>query len=132
MPRDKILIVDDEALVRWSLRQKCQEWGYQALEAETGTAALSVVQADAPDLVLLDVRLPDISGIEVLHQLRQSGSSAPVIMITADTRDNIRDALLNLGAFQYFEKPLDFDKIEFSIRNALESSRLKNENAELR
>ncbi len=132
MPQERVLIVDDESLVRWSLRQKCQEWGYQPLEAENGAAALKAVQTEAPDLVLLDVRLPDISGIEVLHQFRQSGFLAPVIMITADPRDNVRDALLNLGAFNYYEKPIDFDKVEFAIRNALESSRLKNENAELR
>jgi DNA-binding NtrC family response regulator len=132
MAREKILIVDDESLVRWSLRQKVQEWGYQPLEADTGATALKSVQNDAPDLVLLDLRLPDISGIEVLHQFRQNGFTAPVIMITADSRDNVRDALMNLGAFQFYEKPVDFDKLEFAVRNALESNRLKSENAELR
>ena len=132
MAREKVLIVDDESLVRWSLRQKVQEWGYQPIEADTGSAALKAVQNESPDLVLLDLRLPDISGIEVLHQFRQTGYAAPVIMITADSRDNVRDALLNLGAFQFFEKPVEFDKLEFAIRNALESSRLKSENAELR
>jgi DNA-binding NtrC family response regulator len=132
MAREKVLIVDDESLVRWSLRQKVQEWGYQPVEADTGAAALKAVQNDSPDLVLLDLRLPDISGIEVLHQFRQTGFTAPVIVITADSRDNIRDALMNLGAFQFYEKPVDFDKLEFAVRNALESSRLKSENAELR
>lgn len=132
MPREKVLIVDDENLLRWSLRQKVQEWGYAPLEADTGSAALKIVQSESPDLVLLDLRLPDISGLEVLHQLRANAFSAPVIMITADSRDNVRDALLNLGAFQFFEKPVDFDKLEFAIRNAIESSRLKSENAELR
>jgi DNA-binding NtrC family response regulator len=132
MAREKVLIVDDESLVRWSLRQKVQEWGYQPVEADSGAAALKAVQNDSPDLVLLDLRLPDISGIEVLHQFRQTGFTAPVIVITADSRDNIRDALMNLGAFQFYEKPVDFDKLEFAVRNALESSRLKSENAELR
>src|SRR5512133_3776274 len=132
MAREKILIVDDESLVRWSRRQKVQECGFHPLEADTGAAALKAVQNESPDLVLLDLRLPDISGIEVLHQFRQTGYAAPVIMITADSRDNVRDALLNLGAFQFFEKPVEFDKLEFAIRNALESSRLKSENAELR
>ena len=132
MSREKVLIVDDEHLVRWALRQKCEEWGYQTTEAENGTAALKAVQADVPDLVLLDLRMPDISGVEVLHQLRANKFWAPVIMITADSRDNVRDALMNLGAFQFFEKPVDFDKLEFAIRNALEAGRLKSENAELR
>jgi two-component system response regulator AtoC len=132
MSREKILIVDDESLVRWSLRQKVQEWGFQPIEADSGRAALKAVLNETPDLVLLDLRLPDISGIEVLHQFRQNALAAPVIMITADSRDNVRDALMNLGAFQFFEKPIDFDKLEFAVRSALESVRLKTENAELR
>ena len=132
MAHEKVLIVDDESLVRWSLRQKVQEWGLHPLEADNGAAALKAVHNEAPDLVLLDLRLPDISGIEVLHQFRQNRFTAPVIMITADSRDNVRDALMNLGAFQFFEKPIDFDKLEFAVRTALESNRLKSENAELR
>jgi CheY-like chemotaxis protein len=68
MSRDKVLIVDDEKLVRWSLRQKCEEWGYQTVEAENGETALKVAHAESPDLVLLDVRLPDLGGLEVLQQ----------------------------------------------------------------
>jgi len=132
MAREKVLIVDDERLVRWSLRQKVQEWGFVPVEADTGAAALAAIQNESPDLVLLDLRLPDISGMEVLHRFRQTGFSAPVIMITADARDNVRDALMNLGAFQFLEKPVDFDKLEFAVRTALESNRLKSENAELR
>ena len=132
MAHEKVLIVDDESLVRWSLRQKVQEWGFHPLDADNGASALKAVQSEAPDLVLLDLRLPDISGIEVLHQFRQNGFTAPVIMITADSRDNVRDALMNLGAFQFFEKPIDFDKLEFAVRTALESNRLRSENAELR
>ena len=68
MPTERILVVDDERLVRWSLRQKCEEWGYQVLEAEAGEIGLRIAQVESPDLVLLDVRLPDINGIQVLEQ----------------------------------------------------------------
>jgi CheY-like chemotaxis protein len=70
VPAEKIMIVDDERLVRWSLRQKCEEWGYHVIEAEAGEPALKLAQREAPDLVLLDVRMPDLSGIEVLDQLK--------------------------------------------------------------
>ena len=76
----KVLIVDDEKLVRWSLRQKCEEWGYHVLEADNGSAALRVAHNESPDLVLLDVRLPDANGIEVLEQLRKSNPAPAVIM----------------------------------------------------
>jgi CheY-like chemotaxis protein len=66
MAGEKILIVDDEKLVRWSLRQKCVDWGYQPLEVETGEEALRVAHEESPDLVLLDVRLPGLGGVEVL------------------------------------------------------------------
>ena len=69
MAGEKILIVDDERLVRWSLRQKCEEWGYQVLDADTGEAALRLARHESPDLVLLDVRLPDLSGLQVLEEL---------------------------------------------------------------
>ncbi len=71
MSDEKLLIVDDEKLVRWSLRQKCEEWGYQTLEASTGGEALAVAQAESLDLILLDVRLPDMSGLVVFKRVRQ-------------------------------------------------------------
>jgi DNA-binding response OmpR family regulator len=81
MAADKILLVDDERLVRWSLRQKCEEWGYQVVEADAGEPGLKLAQNESPDLVLLDVRLPDISGLEVLNQLKKSGDARAIIMI---------------------------------------------------
>src|SRR5690242_647347 len=72
MPAQKVLIADDERLVRWSLRQKCEEWGYAVVEADSGEAALRLAERESPDLVLLDVRMPDLTGIEVLDQLKKS------------------------------------------------------------
>src|SRR5512140_571359 len=125
MPEAKILIVDDEKLVRWSLRQKCQEWGYQALEAENGQTALRVAHNESPDLVLLDVRLPDIGGLEVLQQLKQNGAARAVIMITADPQLDDVKAALKLGAYDFVGKPIDFDELTVTITNALEATRLK-------
>jgi len=132
MPAEKILIVDDERLVRWSLRQKCEEWGYQVLEAESGLPGLKVAQHESPDLVLLDVRMPDMGGLEVLDQLKKNGDARAVIMITADPQLDDVKAALKLGAFDFVGKPLDFDELHVTIKNALETTRLRSEVQSLR
>jgi DNA-binding NtrC family response regulator len=134
MPAEKILIVDDEKLVRWTLRQKCQEWGYQVLEAETGTAGLRLIHSETPDLVLLDVRLPDINGLQVLEQAKQAGEMPrAVIMITADARVDDVKAAIKLGAYDFVEKAPDFhDALDVTIKNALEATRLRSEVETLR
>jgi DNA-binding NtrC family response regulator len=132
MPAEKILVVDDERLVRWSLRQKCEEWGYHVVEAEAGEPALKLAQNESPDLVLLDVRLPDISGIQVLERLKKNGAARAVIMITADPQlDDVKMAL-KLGAYDFVGKPLDFDELNVTVKNALEATRLRSEVQTLR
>src|ERR1700751_1496098 len=132
MASEKILIVDDERLVRWSLRQKCEEWGYRVVGAQAGEPARKLAQHESPDLVLLDVRMPDISGLEVLDQLKKNGDARAVIMITADPqRDDVK-AALNLGAYDFVGKPLDFDELHVTIKNALETTRLRTEVQSLR
>ncbi len=132
MPTEKILIVDDERLVRWSLRQKCEEWGYTVIEAESGEPGLKLAQRESPDLVLLDVRLPDASGIELLEQLKKSGDARAVIMITADPQLEDVKTALKLGAYDFVGKPLDFDELEVAVKNAIEATRLRSEVESLR
>jgi two-component system, NtrC family, response regulator AtoC len=132
MPSEKILIVDDEKLVRWSLRQKCEEWGYHVLEADNGAAALRVAHNESPDLVLLDVRLPDASGIDLLEQMKKSGDARAVIMITADPQLEDVKTALKLGAYDFVGKPLDFDELAVAVKNALETTRLRSEVESLR
>src|SRR6266436_2514816 len=127
MPSEKILIVDDERLVRWSLRQKCEEWGYHVVEAESGEPGLKLAQQESPDLVPLDVRMPDMNGLEVLDQLKRNGDARAVIMITADPNlDDVKVAL-KLGAYDFVGKPLDFEELRVTIKNALETTRLRTE-----
>jgi two-component system, NtrC family, response regulator AtoC len=132
MTNVRILIVDDEKLVRWSLQQKCQEWGYEALEAATGEECLRVAHTDMPDLVLLDVRLPDLGGLEVLDRLKQTGDVRAVIMMTADPQLDDVKAALKMGAYDFIGKPLNFDELAVTIENALEATRLRTEVETLR
>jgi two-component system, NtrC family, response regulator AtoC len=132
MAAEKIMIVDDERLVRWSLRQKCEEWGYHVVEADSGGPALKLAQHESPDLVLLDVRMPDLTGIEVLDQLKKSGDARAVIMITADPQLEDVKAALKLGAYDFVGKPVDFDELHVTIKNALEATNLRTEVQTLR
>ena len=127
MPKETILVVDDERLVRWSLQQKLERWGYHVSLAEDGATALARVHLDNPDLITLDVKLPDLTGIEVLSELRKRNVQVPVIVITAFgvVDDAVRS--LKLGAYDFIEKPINFEKLENSLRNALEARRLRTE-----
>ena len=132
MAQEKVLIVDDEKLVRWSLRQKCQEWGYEVVDAPDASSGIRLAHEELPDLVLLDVRLPDLSGLEVLQDIKQHNCARAVIMITADPQlDDVKHAL-KLGAYDFVGKPLDFDELSITVKNALETSRLRNEVESLR
>ena len=127
MPRETILVVDDERLVRWSLQQKLEHWGYHVSLAEDGASALGRVQIDNPDLITLDMKLPDMTGLELLTELRNRHVHVPVIMITAFgvIDDAVRS--LRLGAYDFIEKPINFERLENAIRNALETGRLRTE-----
>ncbi len=87
---------------------------------------------ESPDLVLLDVRLPDASGIELLEQLKKSGDARAVIMITADPQLEDVKTALKLGAYDFVGKPLDFDELAVAVKNALEATRLRSEVESLR
>jgi len=133
MAAETVLIVDDEKLVRWSLRQKYTEWGYNVVEAENGDTALRMVHSGSPDLILLDVRLPDITGLEVLQRLKEIGEvPRAVIMITADPQLDDVKAAIKLGAYDFIGKPIDFDELGVTTHNALEATRLRNEVETLR
>jgi DNA-binding NtrC family response regulator len=127
MSRKKILIVDDEKLIRWSLIQKLSQWNYDTLEAETGEEALKIFDAENPDMALLDINLPDIEGTEVLKEIKSQSSETPVVMITA--YGSIEDAVsaMRMGAYDFITKPIDDLKIQSTIKNALETASLKQE-----
>src|SRR5215471_1819376 len=132
MAQKKILIVDDEKLVRWALAKKCAEYGFQSVEAEDGEEALRALQNESPDAVLLDVHLPGQSGIEVLERLKQSGETRTVIMMTADPQLDDVKAALRLGAYDFVSKPINFEELGVTLQNALEAGALRTEVESLR
>jgi len=130
MPRENILIVDDEKLIRWSMKQKLESWSYQVSEAEDIQVALRKISQELPDLVTLDIKLPDGSGIELLKEIKESHPALPVIMITAFGVVDVAVQALKLGAYDFIEKPINFEKLENVVRNALETFRLKTQVAQ--
>lgn len=127
MAFDRILVVDDEDLIRWSLQQKLTNWGYRPLEAPDGETAISLVEKESPDLVLLDIHLPDKNGLEVLKAIRDSGSRAVVIIMTAYGVLEDAVAALRLGAYDFVSKPLNFEELRTTIANSLEAVKLRQE-----
>ena len=132
MAQKRILIVDDEKLVRWALTQKCTEYGYQSVEAETGEEALRNLQGESVDAVLLDVHLPDMSGLEVLERLKQAGETRSIIMMTADPQLDDVKAALRMGAYDFVGKPINFEELGVTLQNALEAGALRTEVESLR
>jgi two-component system response regulator AtoC len=122
-----VLVVDDENLVRWSLKQKLEAAGYNVLEAESASMALALFQEHLPDLVTLDIRLPDANGLKVLLDMKRQASGVPVIMITAYGAIDDAVKALQIGAYDFLEKPINFERLLHSLENALEASVLRNE-----
>ncbi len=127
-----VLIVEDESLIRWSLRQKFEQTGYDVTEAERGSEGLAILESRQFDLVMLDHKLPDVTGLEILRQLRQRDQDTVVIMMTAYSR--IEDAVeaIKLGAYDYVPKPFQMDLLLLTVEKALETTRLRREVRELR
>ncbi|MCG3130114.1 MAG: Regulatory protein AtoC [Phycisphaerae bacterium] len=123
----RILIIEDEQLIRWSLRQKFESLGYQVTEAQSGTEALEALNGGVYDLIMLDYRLPDMTGLDVLSHVREHDSDVVVIMMTAfSTIESAVDAM-KLGAYDYITKPFDMDQLLRTVQKALETTKLRRE-----
>ncbi|MEM8964697.1 MAG: response regulator, partial [Acidobacteriota bacterium] len=127
-----VLVVDDETAIRESLRMILEFEGYQVDEAGDGAEALAKVAERAPDAVLLDVKMPNLDGLEVLANFRQRGYRMPVLMISGHGDVGTAVEATRAGAYDFFEKPLQRERVLLSLKNALETSRLETENRVLR
>ena len=127
-----ILIVDDEPSILKSLGGLLSDEGFDVLTASNGYEALKVIDLESPDLVLLDIWMPGIDGIETLKEIKKDNSFIPVIIITGHGTIETAVKAIKLGAFDLIEKPLSIDKIIVTINNALNFRRLEEENRYLR
>ena len=127
-----ICIVDDEQPNLDGLRPILEDEGYQVTIATTGAEALKVIQMEPPDVVLLDIWMPELDGLEVLTRVRQQFPNVLVIMMSGHASIETAVKATKLGAYDYLEKPLDLEKVTILVRNALHRRKLEEENFNLR
>jgi DNA-binding NtrC family response regulator len=132
MRAGKVLVVDDEQLIRWTLAEALRGWGYEPLVTETAAGAVAAFDTELPLAVLLDINLPDGSGLDVLRAVKQRQPDAVVIMITANVMLEDTIAALRGGAYDFIGKPINLDELRITLRNGLEAGSLRREVREIR
>src|SRR5256885_7482396 len=127
MPKSRILVIDDEAPIRDSLKMPLEYEGYDVIGAATGQEGLALAEREAPDLVLLDVKMPGMDGIEVLERLRNMNDALPVVVVSGHGTIQTAVEATKKGAFDFIEKPFASERVLVSLRNALDSRQLRDE-----
>ena len=127
MTKDKILVVDDDRQNRWTLAEALRGWGYKVSEAETVSGAIAMYETERPAAVLLDINLPDGSGLDVLGDIKRKTPEAVVIMVTGQVLAEDVITALRGGAYDFIAKPVSLDDLEITVRNAIETRRLRQE-----
>ncbi len=124
---NKVLVVDDDPRICWMLNEALKDEGYQVFTARDGQSALQIALKENPQVMVLDIKLPDISGLEVLERLRQAELRVEVIILSAhgETKNVVK--AIKLGAADFVNKPFDIEEVKMHIRNTLEKGRLKKE-----
>lgn len=123
---EKILIIDDNKLIRKTLKDSLTKAGYTPLEAEDGETGLQLVRTEQPDLVITDFQMPGISGLDVLSEIRKLNMSIPVIVLTAYGDVVLTIKSIQQGAFDFLEKPIDPVQLKSTIQRALDSVKVSN------
>jgi two-component system, NtrC family, nitrogen regulation response regulator NtrX len=129
--RPRILVIDDEAAIRDSLRMIIEYEGYEFIGASSGPEGVAIAERESPDLVFLDIKMPGMDGFEVLERLK-GVSDVPVVMISGHGTGATGADAVRRGAFDFIDKPPDTDRLLVTIQNALERSRMSNEVRQLR
>ncbi len=128
----RVLVIDDEASIRSSLRMILEYEGYRVDEGATGAEALVRVAERLPEVVLHDIKMPEMDGLQVLRALRERAYDVPVVMISGHADIPTALEATRLGAFDVLEKPLQRERVLLALRNAVENARLHKENRLLR
>lgn len=128
--REKILIIDDERTIRNLITTVLTAHGYVVVTAATGAEAYSMISSHCPDVILLDLGLPDMDGMKILQDIR-SWSSTPVIIVSARTMERDKIAALDMGADDYIEKPFGTNELVARVRAATRHTRTAVTNAEI-
>jgi two-component system response regulator AtoC len=115
-----ILVADDDASIRSLLKQLLADEGFAVLEASTGIEVVDRVKESSPDLVIMDVRMPELDGIEALARLKSTNPKTAVLIMTAFGSSNAAIRAMELGAFDYITKPFELDKISHSVKRVLD------------
>jgi len=132
MTKVKVLVVDDDQQNRWTLSEALRGWDYDVTEAETVADAISAYGSERPSAVLLDINLPDGSGLDVLSEIKRQTPDAVVIMVTGQVLADEVITALRSGAYDFIAKPVNLDELEITVRNAIEAGRLREEVTEVR
>ncbi|MBP3952765.1 response regulator [Bacillus sp. YZJH907-2] len=119
----KILVVDDQYGIRVLLCEILQKDGYQMHDAANGVQALKIVEKEQPDLVLLDMKIPGMDGLEILKHIKEDHPQINVIMMTAYGELNLINEAMSLGAITHFAKPFDIDDIRAVIKESIDGSK---------
>ncbi|HUE82469.1 MAG TPA: sigma-54 dependent transcriptional regulator [Pyrinomonadaceae bacterium] len=125
--KQKILVVDDDRATRWTLCEALRSWSFMPVEAGTVAEALTQFEAELPAAVLLDIDLPDGSGLDVLRSIKQDRPEAVVIMITGNVLIDNTIAALRGGAYDFIGKPINLEELRITIRNGIEAHQLRRE-----
>lgn len=127
-----ILVVDDEEAIVSSLSSILEDEGYEVSVAKSGTEALKIYTTDPPDLMLLDIWMPDMDGLETLRRIKELVPTAQVMMMSGHGSIETAVKAIKLGAYDYIEKPLSLENVTLRVKHALEQYRLEEENRSLR
>jgi two-component system response regulator HydG len=130
--KERILVVDDEQSHRAMLKAVLTKEGYDISEADDGISAVRAVESESFDLILMDIRMTDMDGIEAMGEIKKMSPSIPIIMMTAYASIKTAVEALKSGAYDYLTKPLDIDELKILIKKALEHYRLQEENVFLK
>jgi len=126
-PQARVIVVDDEKLIRWSVAERLQRDGYEVLSAESGEQALEIVAATPPDLMLLDVRLPGIDGVQTLQRALSLHPELAVLMMSAHSTVDIAVDAMKHGAMDFLVKPFPFQALDAAVERAIASARSRRE-----